>query len=157
VGVAVGKAGESGRTLPLLVAGAVGEVDLDGFGELTPAAGGLKDALGWVERNVHRDLALGAVLSAGLEQLPVGKHDGFAVVDGDVRLVGDGLDERAAGVGDERRNLRGDRDVDGRLQLGRVGRQRSPASTFSRAPSTSYPSGCSGSTSATISHMVAGP
>jgi len=40
LGVAVGKAGESGRTLPLLVAGAVGEVDPDGLGELVGAAGG---------------------------------------------------------------------------------------------------------------------
>ena len=52
VGVAVRKAGESGRTLPLLVAAAVGEVDPDGLGELVGAAGGLEDALGWIERNV---------------------------------------------------------------------------------------------------------
>jgi len=85
VGVAVGKAGESGRTLPLLVAGAVDEVDSDGLGELVGAAGGLEDALGEVERNVQRDLALGAVLGAGLEQLAVRQHDGVAGVD-DVRV-----------------------------------------------------------------------
>ena len=66
-----------------------------------PDAGGFKDAPRRVQRDVHRALALGAVLGAGLEQLLVRQHDGVAGVDDDDRAAGDPPDERGVALGDE--------------------------------------------------------